>query len=167
MFADDFNIFHSIPTVEDHLLLVQGIIDGANGRCLRNNMRTNTSETEVPSFSRGNRIALDCTERVDALLSIPRWIRLYNLIINHVSSTRTAATRMFGIICRISKNFQDSLSHPYKSPVRSKSEFVWNTLSNTLFKQLDALQKKFVRYMTTTVKGYAIMIVNVECQDLV
>lgn len=156
LFADDIKLFMNIHSSIDCNALQHDVSQIAIW-CAANSLSLNPLKTKVVSFSRRHTI-IDCDYVLEGMpikrLSVIKDLGVYldNVLTftAHVSFVVGSATRMLGVISRITKHFNNpaSLIRLFCALVRSRLEFAsvaWNALNKTQALNIENVQKRLIR----------------------
>lgn len=163
-FADDMKIYKPIRSIADAEAL-QADLKRLDNYCIQNKLDLNPSKCFYVTFSRKKQNIHFNYSLKDHNLQTADKIRDLGVIHDskllfdsHVDNIVQRASRSLGFIMRSSKDFKNAktLKILYCTYVRSSLEYasqVWNPRYNIYIKRIEAIQKKFIRFLNYRVKS--------------
>ena len=156
MFADDIKLFMSVKSLVDCHVLQHDVLRVVQW-CSANNLSLNPLKTNILTFCRRRSIVhydyiIDgvTIKRASVVKDLGVYLDNAFKFTAHVSFIVGRATRMLGIMCRITQQFKNpaSIIRLFCALVRSRLEFgsvAWNSLSRTQEMTIENLQHKLIR----------------------
>lgn len=160
LFADDTNIFKTITSDHDFLLL-QEDLDNFSSWCQHNKLTVNVSKCAYIVFRRKNSDPLQCNftlnnvliNKVGSFSDLGVVFDEFLLFDKHVLHVHNRCSRILGLIKRSTKHFSrcDTIRTLYLSLVRSimmYASVLWRPLAIGDPDLLDSIQRRFLRYIS-------------------
>lgn len=157
-FADDLRIAKQITTPQDAQVL-QEAVTCLFSWCQENLMELNISKCKYMSFSHKRNPHLSTfhinniqLEKINSVRDLGVYLQTDMKFNTHFENILNKSYRMLGFLLRNTREFTNPKTFKmiYYAYVRSKLEYcsvVWNPKHNVHIKSLEALQKKFLRYL--------------------
>lgn len=169
LFADDVKILHVIRTPQDAVNL-QKDLNAFQKYCAQSKLNLNVSKCFICSFTRKpNPIKFDYTingtplTRVNTIKDLGVTFDAKLLFDTHINNIVSKASKALGFIIRVSQEFKNmkTLKILYCTFVRCHLEYVsqvWNPNYHTYINRIEAIQKRFLRFLQYRskqfIKGY-------------
>lgn len=158
LYADDLKLFTRVEVVEDCMLL-QRALDDVQCWCDRNKLSLNVSKCSVMSFGLKKELLTFHYQVGNDVLNRPSTMRDLGVIfdpklsfVHHIEGVISAAYKTMGFIIRCARDFTsiDAMKQLFLQLVRAKAEYacvVWCPGYKTHIKELEDLQRKYVKYL--------------------
>ncbi|KAG7312376.1 hypothetical protein JYU34_001864 [Plutella xylostella] len=171
MFADDLKIFRTVTCQED-CELIQQDLDRFYAYCLNNKLHLAHEKCMQISFTRNkNKIIFQYNiggkliNRVTSIRDLGILLDDKLILDQHVENITCRAYKMMGFVLRSAKPFKNASTYLllYKTLVRPCLEYasvIWNPLYAVYIKQIEMIQKKFLRALHYRMAGCRMSYVN-------
>lgn len=158
LYADDLKVYHTINNYQDHLNFQQDL-DRFSAYCLKNNLLLSINKCKSITFTRKLNVSsytyVLCNtnlEKVQIIKDLGITLDSKLTLDVHIENITARGFKMFNFVIRSSIYFKNEITYLllYKSLVRSQLEYavsVWNPLYKCYIKNIERVQKKFLRCM--------------------
>ena len=166
LYADDLKMYRTIECVTD----CEGLQDDLNKLVEwseKNRLPLNVDKCETITYTRKTINVIEYTYRVkDVQLEKRGWVKDLGIKMDEgityklqTSEVRSKAKRLMGFLIRNPRNFKnvDTFLTLYFTLVRSNLEYgalIWNPIAATVSNKIEAIQKRFLRFLYNKIFGY-------------